>query len=223
MQKRISYAGTLCLMLLTAGLLLGGCQKDGGYYEYSRSSTQVDANMYDYLKSQKGRYDSMVNVIDRLGLQRVFSNTQLTVFGLTNASFTVALRNLNVLREKQGQQPVYLASLDRVHLDSLFCRYIVPGVYTTDSLKLYPDGRVFNALKYNDEVNMQLFTQPASGFETDGPKYIIYSDTKHSFYINKWVRSNTISMDTYVRNGVLHVLSSDHEFGFNEFITRFNK
>ncbi|NSL87581.1 hypothetical protein [Chitinophaga solisilvae] len=222
MQIRHSFTGIL-FSLTMAVLLLTACQKDGGYHEYERRAAQSDASMYDYLKSQKGQYDSMVAIIDRLGLQRVFSNTQLTVFGFTNASVAVALRNLNVLREKQQLPPVSLASLNRENLDTLFCRYVIPGVFGTDSLRQYPDGRLFNAIKYNNEMNLQLFTQSASGFETDGPKYIIYSDTKFSFYINKWVRSNTMAMDTYVRNGVLHILSPDHEFGFNEFITRFNK
>ncbi|WP_143308965.1 hypothetical protein [Chitinophaga vietnamensis] len=221
MQKRNIYS-ILCFSLLAAWLL-AGCQKDGGYKEYSKGVTQVDANMYDYLKSKTGVFDSMVVVMDRLGLKRVMSNTQITVFGATNTSFATALGNLNVLRRKQGLAPVSLNTIDLKNLDTLFCRYVVPGVYPADSLREFPDGRGINSLKYSREVNLQLFTQSASGFSGGGPKYIIYSDTKGSFYISKWVRANTMSMDTYVRNGVLHILSGDHEFGFNEFISRFDK
>ncbi|PSL46254.1 hypothetical protein CLV51_103230 [Chitinophaga niastensis] len=223
MQKRNYYAGTLCLLLLMVGLVFTGCQKDGGYKEYTKGDTQTDANMYDYLKSRTGVFDSMVIVIDRLGLKRVMSNTQITVFGITNTSFVTALRNLNVLREKEGLGTLSLADLDQKNLDTLFCRYLIPGVYATDSLRQYPDGRGINSIKYAREMNLQLFTQAASGYDGGGPKYIIYSDTKASFYISKWVRANTMSMDTYARNGVLHVLSGDHEFGFNEFISRFNQ
>jgi hypothetical protein len=223
MLKRNFFNEISCLLVLIAGLLIAGCQKDGGYKAYTKGQTQIDANMYDYLKSRVGVFDSMVLVIDRVGLKRVMSNTQITLFAVTNTSFITAMRNLNVLREKEGLPPVSLMDLDKAHLDTLFCRYVVPGVYPTDSLREYPDGRGINSLKYSREVNLQLYSQAASGYGGGGPKYVIYSDTKGSFYINRWIRANTISMDTYVRNGVMHILSGDHEFGFNEFISRFNQ
>ncbi|MGO4290543.1 hypothetical protein [Chitinophaga sp. RAB17] len=223
MKKIHAYTRICCLLLLMAGIFFTGCQKDGGYKSYTKGVTQIDANMYDYLKSQVGVFDSMVVVIDRLGLKRVMSNTQLTLFAVTNTSFKTAMRNLNVLREKEGLASLSLADLDQKNLDTLFCRYVVPGVYPTDSLVLYPDGRGINSIKYSREVNLQLYTQTASGYAGGGPAYIIYSDTKGSFYISKWIRANTMSMDTYLRNGVMHILAEDHEFGFNEFINRFNK
>ncbi|SHL58225.1 hypothetical protein SAMN05444266_10456 [Chitinophaga jiangningensis] len=222
MQKRNQIFQQLGLLLL-AVVLVASCQKDGGYINYVKQPPQIDANVYDYLQSKPGVYDSMVLVIDRVGLKRILSSTKVTVFALTNASYTAALRNLNILRQKQGKAPVSLSSLDQQHLDTLMCRYIVPGFFTTDSLVAFPDGFTTTSLKYGGGANMQLFTETASGMAAGGPKYIIYSDTKGSFYINKWVRANTMSMDTYLRNGVVHVLSGDHEFGFNEFITRFNK
>ncbi|NIG54176.1 fasciclin domain-containing protein [Chitinophaga sp. Cy-1792] len=209
--------------LLLAVLLIAGCQKDGGYISYSKSSRQIDANVYDYLQSQQGVYDSMMLVIDRVGLKRILSNTKVTIFAVTNQSFSTAVRNLNILRAKQGKGPLWLSTLDAPNLDTLLCRYMVQGVYPSDSLTGYPDGLTLNSLKYNGGANLQLYTETASGMAGGGPKYVIYSDTKGSFYINKWVRANTISMDTYLRNGVLYVIANDHEFGFDEFINRFNK
>ncbi len=221
MQKKVKISERIALLLL-AVVLMASCQKDGGYLNYEKQPPQIDANVYDYLQSKKGVYDSMLLVVDRVGLKRILSNTRITVFAITNSSFTAAVRNLNILRDKQGKKPLYLATLDDRNLDTLLCRYIVPGFYPTDSLAQYPDGYTTASLKYNGGANMQLYTESASGMAGGGPKYVIFSDTKGSFYINKWVRANTISMDTYLRNGVIHVLSGDHEFGFSEFITRFN-
>ncbi|ATL45925.1 hypothetical protein COR50_01410 [Chitinophaga caeni] len=223
MKKRNALTGIAILSFALVGLFFSACQKDGGYYEFEKNPNVINSNIYEHLKSKVGVYDSMVYLIDRLGLERIFRSNKLTVFAIPNASFETALYNLNVLRQSEGKEKLYLADLDRENLDTLFCRYVIPGSFTTDSVASFVDGRNFNSLKYNQEMNMQLYVQPASGFEDGGPKYIIYSDTKQSFYIVRWVRTNTSAMDTYLSNGVLHTLASDHEFGFDEFITRFNR
>lgn len=210
------------LMVFTAAaLIMAGCQKDGGYHEYTKSRSQVNLNTYDYLKSQAGVFDSMVKVIDRLNLERTVKSNKLTVMAITNSSFAAAIKNLNIMRGGLLKEPLYLANVDINHLDTLFCRYLMPGVVPTDSLRGAPDGRLYNSLKYNAVMNMLLFSQPASGLDKGGPQYITFSDTKGSFYISKWARTNTASMDTYTINGIVHMISPDHEFGFNEFISRF--
>lgn len=204
-----------------AALLMAGCQKDGGYHEYTRTRSQVNLNTYDYLKSQTGVFDSMVKVIDRLNLERTVKSNKLTVMGITNSSFAAAIKNLNIMRSGVYKEPLYISDLDINHLDTLFCRYIMSGLMPTDSLRGAPDGRLYNSLKFNAVMNMLLFSQPASGLDKGGPQYITFSDTKGSFYISKWARTNTASMDTYTINGIVHMISPDHEFGFNEFISRF--
>ncbi|MGX5817751.1 hypothetical protein ACWKWU_06130 [Chitinophaga lutea] len=221
MNKRTIHTAGRLLALSAALLLLAYCAKDGGYHEYTKTRSQVSLNTYDYLKSQAGTYDSMVKVIDRLSLVRAVKSNKLTVMALTNSSFAVAIKNLNILRKSNFKDPVYLDDLDINHLDTLFCRYMMPGLMPTDSLLGAPDGKLFNSLKFNAGMNMLLFSQPASGLNKGGPQYITFSDTKGSFYISKWARTNTSSMDTYTLNGIVHVITPDHEFGFNEFISRF--
>lgn len=221
MNMKQFFTHPLLLIIAIAGILMVACQKDGGYHEYTKTRSQVSANSYDYLKSQTGVFDSMVKVIDRLSLERTLKSNKLTVLAITNSSFEAAIKNLNILRTENNLKPVYLSDLDPYNLDTLFCRYILPGVFPTDSLLNAPDGRVFSSLKFNAGMNMLLFFQTASGFDRGGPQYINYSDTKGSFYISKWVRTSTSSMDMFTLNGVIHVLTPDHEFGFNEFISRF--
>ncbi len=221
MKMRDLYNNRFVVALAVLALLVAACQKDGGYAEYTRSKNQVNLNTYDYLKSRTGVYDSMVKVIDRLNLERTVKSNRLTVMGITNSSFAAAIKNLNIMRGGNFKAPVYIADLDINHLDTLLCRYIMPGLMPTDSLKGMPDGKLYNSLKYNAVMNMLLFSQPASGLDKGGPQYITFSDTKGSFYISKWARTNTASMDTYTINGIVHMVSPDHEFGFNEFISRF--
>lgn len=221
MNMQQFFTGKLLLVLTLAGMLTTGCRKDGGYYEYTKSRSQVPVNTYDYLKSQTGMFDSMVKVINRLSLERTVKSNKLTVLAVTNSSFASAIKNLNILRMENNLQPVYLDNIEINNLDTLLCRYILPGVFPTDSLKNAPDGRLFSCLKFNTGMNMMLFSQSASGLSKGGPQYITYSDTKGSFYISKWARTNTSSMDMFTLNGVVHVIAPDHEFGFNEFISRF--
>lgn len=221
MKMQQIFKSRWLIVLVAAGLAIAACGKDGGYHEYTKSRSQVNANTYDYLKSQTGVFDSMVKVIDRLNLQRTLKSNKLTVMAVTNSSFAAAIKNLNILRNEDFKDPVYLSDLEINHLDTLFCRYVLPGIFPTDSLQGAPDGRLFSSLKFNAGMNMLLFSQPASGLSKGGPQYITYSDTKGSFYISKWTRTNTASMDMFTLNGIVHVVTPDHEFGFNEFISRF--
>lgn len=221
MQMRDLFNSRWLVAFAAAALLVAGCQKDGGYHEYTKSRSQVNLNTYDYLKSQGGVFDSMVKVIDRLNLERAVKSNKLTVMGITNSSFASAIKNLNIMRTGINKEPLYIADLDIHHLDTLFCRYMMPGLMPTDSLKGAPDGKLYNSLKFNAVMNMLLFSQPASGLDKGGPQYITFSDTKGSFYISKWARTNTAAMDTYTINGIVHMISPDHEFGFNEFLSRF--
>ncbi len=56
----------LFLIGMTAMALIA-CRKDSGFYDQEAMSQTVPVNVYDYLKSKKGVFDSMLLVVDRLG------------------------------------------------------------------------------------------------------------------------------------------------------------
>lgn len=49
-----------------------------------------------------------------------------------------------------------------------------------------------------------------------------FSDMKNSQVKDNWNRVSTVWNDVYTNNGIIHILSPQHSFGFDEFIYVFN-
>ncbi|WP_400261842.1 hypothetical protein ACFX5U_19970 [Sphingobacterium sp. SG20118] len=56
-------------LILISGIFFFSCSKDKGYYAKTPNEPIYKGNMYDYLKSKPGVYDSLIKVIDRIELQ----------------------------------------------------------------------------------------------------------------------------------------------------------
>lgn len=217
-----------CVILLLFGLLMlcMGCSKshEGPYYNYQNRNAVYNGNIYEFLQSQDGLYDSLLYVIDRVPhLKDTIENYGVTLFAPTNQCFTNALNNLNELRSTQHKTPLYLDKVDLVELDTLLCRYVIPGSYLADSLKEYSDGISANSLRYDYEMHLRYNRQDANGYQNGGPQEIEFSDPKNSIFERYWVTTYTTSVNIHTENGVVHLLSGGHEFGFGEFSRRMNK
>jgi hypothetical protein len=218
--------------ILIASALLGivviGCKKtDKVYYNYHNSIGTYSGNTLQYLQSQTGVYDSMLLVINRLtGIEDTIRNGDITLFAVSNLSFTIALQNINQERRNAlpALAPVSFGTMDSASLDTFFCRYIIRGKKTTDSIDGYTDGRLFQSVRYNYNMQMQLTRTNASGYLNGGPKSILFSDPRNSIFVSNWVRVNTITVDIKTSNGIVHLLPPGHDFGFgSDFINHINK
>src|SRR5690606_41629578 len=94
---------TLYKIILPILLLVNiSCEKgDSHYYNYSTETKVFDGTIYDYLKSQKGVYDSLLLVLDRLpDLRAKLQNTDsaYTLFAVTYRCFVLALEVLTYNR-----------------------------------------------------------------------------------------------------------------------------
>jgi len=52
---------------------------------------------------------------------------------------------------------------------------------------------------------------------------VFYSDTRRSTFVNQWIRTGSQAVNVRTDNGLIHILASNHEFGFGEFLLRMNK
>src|SRR5690348_7170246 len=148
-------AGALCLY--------AGCRKDTGFYSSKESVHQFSGNIYDFLKSQKGIYDSFLYVLDRVNLSDSIKKGKYTVFAPTNASFKQAIASVNRLRAIQGRPLEYLSTIPLNQLDTLACRYIVRGIIPSDSMNLQ-DGKQLTAVRFAYPMHGKLVTASAEGF-----------------------------------------------------------
>ncbi|PST82431.1 ATP/GTP-binding protein [Pedobacter yulinensis] len=206
-------------MLIFCSLSFSGCQKDGGYYDPEPIQGQFEGNTYQYLKSKPGVFDSLIKVIDRMGLQATLSDSNVTLFAIANPSFQLSLTNLNRLRRASDKDPLFLSNIDGVQLDTMASYYIVRGSLPTDSM-LLQDGKNLRSVRFGYPMHAKVTRRSASGQTGAGPEVIDFSNTKKSQFIRYWAGATTASNNIRTRNGIVHILSQDHLFGFDEFVTR---
>ncbi|TDQ06364.1 carbohydrate-binding protein [Pedobacter metabolipauper] len=220
MKKLHKIFSHIFILLFFAALALqSSCTKDQGFYENEQVPEEAVLNTYDYLKSKRGVYDSLLFVIDRLGLADTLRNNKITLFAPTNASFKLAITNLNNLRKNTGKTSLFLANIDTRHLDTLMTKYIIRGNYPSDSLTKQ-DGMMFYGVKFKRMMHAKLTSSTSSGYLGGGPQYIILDDTKQSIFNRNWVSTNTGSINIKTTNGVVHIVEPNHVFGFDEFVSR---
>src|SRR5690606_317499 len=200
-------------------LFLFSCGKDDGYFNHTLQKTRYDGSTYEYLKSKPGVYDSLLKVIDRVGLQELLSTSQVTLFAPTNESFRLAIENLNNIRRQAEQPQEFLSTIKYDHLDTMISQYIIRGLYSSDSLQ-QQDGKFFNDYRYGYQMHGKLRESYSSGYIYGGPSVIEFTDPKQSQFVRNWVTTSTASINIETSNGITHVLSADHVFGFNDFVKR---
>ncbi len=201
------------------GLLVTSCAKDGGYYNPAPIDKHFAGDTYAYLKSQPGVYDSLISVIDRLELASTLRDSDITLFALTNESFQLAIANLNNVRFLADKPSEYLSTINYNHLDTMLTQYIIRGKYPTDSM-LLQDGISLTAIRYDYPMHAKLARTTSTGFRDGGPSTIEFSDTKRSQFRRNWITTHTGSINIETDNGFVHVINSDHVFGFGDFISR---
>ncbi|TFB28959.1 ATP/GTP-binding protein [Pedobacter alluvionis] len=218
MKNSIKYMGALAILSLLT-LINSACKKNGGFYDATDQNVTFAGNTYDYLKSKPGVFDSLIVAIDRMGLKKTLTDSNVTLFAVSNPSFQLALRNLNTLRKLSDKDPLFLANIDAVQLDTMTSYYIIRGKKTTDSLKLQ-DGLDLKSVNIGYPMHASITKISASGQVGAGPEVINFDNTKKSKFVRNWATSTTSSNNIKTKNGIVHVISADHVFGFNEFVTR---
>lgn len=107
-------------------------------------------------------------------------------------------------------------------LDSLVCRYLLSGIYDTSSLDLQKTN-IVSSFFYGYRMNLQVDFSSASGYVGGGMKKLIYYDMHNTLETTKWEKTEAKWIDVYAKNGVIHVLIPEHEFGYGEFFEKLKK
>ncbi|MDN5283965.1 MAG: ATP/GTP-binding protein [Mucilaginibacter sp.] len=218
-MKKIKIYMSALKPLLVVGLLQSACTKDGGYHNAPENNTKFTGNTYEYLKSKPGVYDSLIATVDRMGLKQMLTDSNVTLFAVTNPSFQLAITNLNTLRRQTDKDPLFLANIDGIQLDTMVSYYIIRGKITTDSLTLQ-DGLDLSSVRFGYPMHGKAVKTSASGQVEGGPEEIEFSNTKRSKFVRFWSTTTTGSNNIRTKNGIVHVVSPDHIFGFDEFVPR---
>jgi hypothetical protein len=213
------------LIFCMAILSLFSCKKgDQTYYNYKHDIPVFNGSALDYLKAQTGVYDSMLVAINRIpGLQDSLTHEKLTVFGVTNGSFQTVITALNLARAGQNKTPIYLKDIDTAVLDTMICKYLVRGTFTTAFVSTQSNGIGCQSIKLNYPMYLTYQLLNASGYLNGGEQQLTFYDTNYSAVSTDWIGAGVDSLNIKTSNAVIHVLSPGHNFDFNQFVTKLNK
>ncbi|HYH57316.1 MAG TPA: discoidin domain-containing protein, partial [Anseongella sp.] len=91
--------------------------------------------------------------------------------------------------------------------------------YMADTLT-QQDGLLLQGVRFGYPMHAKLSRSNSSGYNEGGPKVIEFSNTNQSQFLRYWVTTTTASVNVETSNGIIHVVSPDHIFGFNQFVRR---
>lgn len=224
-SKRLAGYGLRLLVAVLCCSAVFSCKKtDSTYYDYKNEVQEYDGNILAYLNENKKEYDSMLLVLDRLpALKDSIANKRITVFALNNKCFQTAIAELNQARAVQSKRKMSLADANVLELDTMISRYLIRGDYSTERLKPFVDGSMVRSINTNYPMHIVYRRNDASGFQGGGPQILTFSDPKGSIFEKFWERTKTTAVNIKAKNGIIHILTPGHVFGFNEFVKRVNK
>ena len=203
----------IVLLGLVATVLLPSCRKDELNAGTSHKREGFSGNTYEYLQSKQGIFDSLLYVINRLKLDSVLKNDTITLFAVTNTSFKLASDDLNAQRVRTGKKPIYLKDYKLDQLDSLMCRYILKGTFSSKKLAVLNGLTVFG-YKYGYELNAKATVSSAMGQVEAGPSSIVYSSKNRTEFKFNWTTAIAYSIDIPTSNGLVHIIDDKYFFGF---------
>jgi len=224
MKKKL-YKNSLLLLFIVIGIYLSACKKsDSAYYDYVNTVQTFKGSALDYLKSKPKTFDSLLLVLERYPqLKDSLTNEQVTLFAPVNENFAAAVKYLNQTRKAAGKTPIYLATADPDELLFMLSKYIIRGNRTTSAYLNAVDGVTFNAVGTNYPMHIKAIKSNASGFVQGGATSLEYSDMFDSTIQLNWITTNTNAVNIKTNNATINILTSLHNFGFDEFTYRLDQ
>lgn len=235
MKKSNFYSRFLAAALLPALMFQVGCKTETGYTNGKPVDNTTDLTTYAYLKSKPGVYDSLLFLVDKLGLQKTLEDSTITTFAPSNLSFQIAIKNLNEVRKSQNKPAVFLkdivsglallskdlpkAKADLAHIDTMTARYIIRKQFLSSDFSV-GDGQTILSVRHGYPMHGQRLYADGQGWQNGGSEIIEFANTKRSVFVPNWSKTTTSSVNIKSKNGIIHLLRPDHVFGFDEFVRR---
>lgn len=235
MKKSNFYSRFLAAGFISALMFQVGCKPEEGYTNSKPVDNTTNLTTYAYLKSKPGVYDSLLFLVDKLGLQKTLEDSVVTTFAPSNLSFQIAIKNLNEVRKSQGKPAVYLkdivsglavlprdlpkAKADQAHIDTMTSRYIIKKQFLSSDFSV-GDGQTIYSVRGDYPMHGQRLYADGQGWQNGGSEIIEFANTKRSVFVPNWSKTTTTSVNIKSKNGIVHLLRPDHVFGFDEFVRR---
>lgn len=211
-------------------LLATSCNKyydDGGL-----TSTEVlKMNSLEYMKTRPDIFDTTLMVLKMAGLESVIEKENVTFFLPQNKSITRALRNVNTyLKENKAKldytkDTVLLEDIKPAVWRKFMSRYIIKGAKLRSDIvpgKMKTTANVTTVtggenMKTYDDFEMLVFLDRTAweNVAEAGPEIIYLADLRIDDPLKGTITAKVTSSNLRTTSGAVHVLSINHEFGFN--------
>ncbi|SEW36365.1 fasciclin domain-containing protein [Chitinophaga arvensicola] len=216
MRKLLPIAG----ILLMVGLLFSACKKDY-YVDGGLADPHYKGTIYDYLVKNPYLFDTIAYIVEKAGLKETLQNDSVTFFAPTDQSVVDALADLNEYRYQMVEDSVKLGDIPPAVWRKFLDRYILKGKYTAnkfarmDPVNIYAYPGINYVMAGGYILNIGLVYQNYNNVEAVGARILTLTDiTFDPVTFNNNLRVIVSSSDIQPTNGVLHVLSMRHTFGF---------
>lgn len=109
----------------------------------------------------------------------------------------------------------------RLMLDSVMCKYIANENLDFESMAQIGGAYRTTTFRYNQEMSVKATRFDATGAVGLGTRSLELIDLNNSNVESNWVLAATECREVRTRNGIIHFISTNHEFGFNQFLRKF--
>jgi hypothetical protein len=181
------------------------------------------------LQDEQGEYTLLaapdscfVNALDRLNRYRGLKDPENN----DTLSLTKLLTYRKEIDRYDELNPTIVISTDvyeyKYHLEAMACRYVLSGRYDTETIEAtFGEGQIMFSLFHDYRMYLACRRLPASGLVGAGIKELTYYDMLNTLQQDEWMWTKAVWMDIHAKNGVIHVLTPSHEFGYGQFIENF--
>ncbi len=207
-------------ILLLGAILLNACKKDY-YIDTGLADPHYKGTIYDYLANNPLLLDTIAYIIERAGLKETLQKDSVTFFSPTDDAIRRAMDDLNEYRYFSLEDSVFLKDIDPAVWKRFLSMYIMDGRHLAKDFARVDPNNVFaypgiNYVMQSGYIfNIGLIYENYNGVEAVGARLLRITDISFDPMTFKNNPSEIVATsDIQPTNGVLHVLSTRHTFGF---------
>lgn len=211
--------GRLALLLLILAVSFSACKKE--YYNDSGLQQGTFAgSSFEYLQSKPYYFDTIVTILQLSGLESVIRDSAVTFFAPTDYAVQKAMNVINSDRYANFQDSLKLTEVPAEVWKKFLSRYIFRDKYMLKDVprfqfsqqELYPGMNLESWQGY--VMNLGVVFSDYNGTRDVGPRTLVLTDVGNLAKPANII-STVASSDMQTRNGIVHVLTSNHVLGFD--------
>lgn len=210
--------------ILLTGLLFTACKKDY-YTDTGRHDGHFNGNVWEFLQSRPGYFDSLTKIIRLAGLEDALKNEAVTFFAPADSSINRTIQEVNLRLKLLGRPEV--RRLEQIKPEvwrKQLSRYLFKG---KKSMNDYPQLDPANISAYPGQIYASydgLFMNIGVVYDDAGSvRYAGYRHLKISYIpspttprdYTSWFSADIATVNIEPANGYVHVIKyALHYFGF---------